>query len=831
MPRLQRSEIQFFHRDGVFEPLEARALLSVSFVDAGIDSATMKDLDADGRLRSFDVVARLSNSAGLPAHVRIDVQEFDPDFEHDPLFASREIVIEPNSTLDFRLPIITDLFRLPGDDADNLADVLLRVSDFYTLDALDEAGPERFAALGDIPTELAGDDLGLIGARPILSNVSIEPLNNLMPGTTFRVSGRVGDALPGRHGGLYTYIDYNRNSRFDPDVESIHLTSGSFVSGTSTNALFTGEITLPSAGLPPGNYRLGVLAFDNDSNLSNTQFFELPVRIATDRPPTVSWLRSSAAIVTLGSQVTLRAAASDAGGSISAVTFFHDRDKSGGFTPGVDIDLGFDATPSDGFIRSFTADSTWTSDASAWFAAAARDNTGNWSTAVVTRIKLNRVPILSSVTIREPGPRPVGGVITVQAAGGDDFGLQAVRFFFDADNNNRFTPSVDVDLGTDFDGSDGFSRAWIVQEDWVTRGGIGPKRFLAVAVDSDNVWGDIAGPAVTTLFAPPRVLGVAPSSATAAAGLPITFTVDAFDPDSPIRAVTVFFDLDSNNRFTPGDIDLGADFDGSDGWAVTRVVPSWWGSGPARFVADAVDTLGNWSLERAAATVRLNAAPVVGGVSVSVPPPSANEPPRIAWGDRFTLSADVTDDSGPQSIRAVTFFFDLDSNGMFTPGDVDLGADFDGSDGWSISRTVPAWWGAGPARFAASAVDTDGSWSFRTASTLVRLNDTPRLTEFAASPSPITLGSQFSLALRARDLNSVAAVTFFIDVNNDGRWTAGTDIDLGAATRQSGTGADGTWSRLITANFGRGTFRIMADAADTTGAWTGTPVLLQVQVI
>lgn len=832
MPRHQHS---LAHLHAALEPLEPRSLLSVTFTDAGIDTASIKDLDADGRFRSFDIIARITNSAALPAHIRVQAFEFDPitdpDSAHDPLSASRELVIEPNSTLNFRLPIITDLFRLQGDDPDHLADFLLRVTDFYTSDALDEAGPDRFSALNNIPTELAGDDLGLIGARPILSNAAVESLSNLFPGSTVRISGRVGDALPGRFGGLYTYIDYNRNSRFDPDVESVNISLGSFVSGSSTNALFSAEITLPSISLPPGNYRLALVAFDNDSNLSNTQFFELPVRIAVDRPPTVSWFRASASFVTLGNQLTLRAAASDLSGSVSAVTFFCDRDKSGNFTPGVDIDLGFDSNPSDGFIRSFTADPAWASDPAASFAAAARDNTGNWSTPVFTQIKLNRVPILSSVSILEPGPRPVGSVITVQASGSDDFGLQAVRFFFDADNNNRFTPDFDIDLGTDADPSDGFSRAWIVQEDWVSRGGFGPKRFLAVAVDSDNTWGDLAGPAVTTLFAPPRVRSVSPSSDTAAAGLPIAFNIDAFDPDSPIRAVTVFFDLDSNNRFSPGDIDLGADFNASDGWSVSLVVPFWWGSGPARFVAAAVDVAGNWSSERAAATLRLNAAPVVNSVTVSPAPAAPNEPSVISWGQRFTLTANVTDDAGPSSIRAVTFFFDLDSNGLFTPGDVDLGADFDSSDGWSISRTVPSWWGAGPARFTASALDADGSWSIRNASAVARLNDTPRLTDFTASAAPITLGSQFSLSLRARDLNAVSAVTFFIDVNNDGRWSPNTDIDLGAASRQSGTPNDATWSRLITANFGAGSFRILADASDSTGAWTNNPILLQIQVI
>ena len=70
----------------------------------------------------------------------------------------------------------------------------------------------------------------------------------------------------------------------------------------------------------------------------------------------------------------------------------------------------------------------------------------------------------------------------------------------------------------------------------------------------------------------------------------------------------------------------------------------------------------------------------------------------------------------------------------------------------------------------------------------------------------------------------------FADIDGSGFWTPGVDIDLGIAARISGTVMNGAWSLTVTANWATGTTRIVADARDSDGAWSGRRVNTMVTV-
>jgi hypothetical protein len=308
------------------------------------------------------------------------------------------------------------------------------------------------------------------------------------------------------------------------------------------------------------------------------------------------------------------------------------------------------------------------------------------------------------------------------------------------------------------------------------------------------------------------------------AGAGETVTVSAVAGGvAAIRAVTFFRDANENGVWDAGvDQDLGADFNPADGWSRTFVVGAGW-AGRVVIAANAVDVNGLWG----AAPLASTAFAVSGPPAVSVLSASRAV---VSWGERLTLTASA---GGQNAVRAVTFFFDANSDGRWTPGvDEDLGADFNGADGWSREFTVPERWGArAAAQFGANVVDVTGAWGVQARTTTTRVNDAPLLSQGASTPGSVALGGAATLSVRATDAFGVRAVTMFVDVNNDGRWTPGVDIDLGVASRTSGNALSGVWTLTTTASWGRGTFSILADAVDTDGRWSGRPVAIALTVV
>ncbi|MBU6413625.1 MAG: hypothetical protein KGS45_09125 [Planctomycetes bacterium] len=548
----------------------------------------------------------------------------------------------------------------------------------------------------------------------------------------------------------------------------------------------------------------GAIATDGGGLQSTPRFTALRLNSA----PTVSNVTSSVSSPVAGTSVTFTATVADDVG-VNAVTFFVDKDNSGAWTPGTDIDLGADFDAAGGWTRTAVVASNW-GTGTVRIRATARDTDNIWGSsggpASITPIAL---PVVNSVTASPLNVVSWGQTLTLTAnVTAGTSAVAAVTFFFDLDSSGNFTAG-DVDLGADFDGTNGWSISKVIPS-WY---GSGNARFVAAAKDTANRWSATNASTTVRLNAPPVVNSITANPANVVNwGQTLTLTATVTDDANQVRAVTFFFDLDSNGRFSAGDVDMGADFDGTNGWSITKVIPSWYGSGNAKFVASAVDQNDAWATVTRTAGVRLNAPPTVATLNSNLT--------NINWGDSFTLTATVTDDSSVT--RAVTFFFDLDSNGRFSAGDVDMGADFDGTNGWSITRVLPQWYGNGPAKFVASAVDTDNAWSTTTRTINVTLIARPLIQGPPTfDTNPVARGSTTTLSVTSPNPTFVGAVTAFIDVNNDGVWSPGTDRDLGVFTRQ---GSSSTWSLLINVNSGSGfanagAYTIRIDSRDTNGNW------------
>jgi hypothetical protein len=791
------------------EPLEPRTLLAAQITDARV--ADRSDSDLDDYSRTGVVVVDLFSDQNQSVFVVI--QEDDGGPGDDPIYTSEPFdVWIGGKTL--RVPIHSDFMNLPGDDSLNSIELEINLYDTQTGELLQSYDASDDPDIDNLFFESGFDDGGLFGQRPDLDSLQLNPNRPLTPGEQLTTSVRARDLdFGGGVTGVYWWIDLNNNSKLDAGAEFASLRKMDRTSGSPNNGTWRAETTVPE-DFGFGTFRGVVSGWDADGNLAANEYYNLV--ITGDRPPEVTNLAISDAVITTGNAFTLTATVSDDHG-VTAMTFFYDANDDGLWTPGTDTDLGADFNGTDGWSVSPAARAQWGSDAQARFVADARDTAGQWATtprSVLSR--LNTRPH-AAAWVEGNGVVTVGEVLTVRANANDDTGVAAVTFFLDNNRDGQWTPGTDVDLGADFDGSDGWSRAWVVQQSWVSPG----TQVRAVALDTDGAFGTASAPANVIFNARPVVTGLVASSPVISWGQNLRLTPTVNDPDGTIALVTFFLDRDANGQWTPGvDLDFGFDSFGGDGWSLAQTARDVWGTGVMKFVAGTMDNRGAWALTGASVEVRVNAPPIITSI--------VSDPVQVvSWGQTLRLTATATDNLG---VSVVTFYFDLDRNQRFTPGDVDLGADFNGSDGWSVSAVVPRWWGAGSAAFVAAARDADGAWSTQNRSVYVTLNDRTQISEFAGVPNPVTFGASINLDLRAKDKFGVSAVTMFVDLNSDGRWTAGTDIDLGAATRRSGTTLDGMWRRTVNATWGHGTFRILADARDSNGVWTGAPSLLQVVV-
>jgi hypothetical protein len=636
-----------------------------------------------------------------------------------------------------------------------------------------------------------------------------------MPGDSITLTGSATDT-DGYIDAMSFFADLDSNGIWTPGVDRDLGADLSFGAGESTGTL---SLVMP-ADFPLGSIRFAASARDNTGAWSTQNAW---INITITNPVRVTSLTTPSGSSSEGSVVRLSAAATG-GSGIRAVSFFYDRDLNGQWTPGIDTDVGSDFVGTDGWTIDVFVSGSIAEFSTARFAANAVDSSGIWGvTPALRTVTVNSGPtIVSAVPSRNVFS--VGETATVTATGSDrETSIRAITLFRDANSNGKWDGGVDTDLGADFNGADGWSRSFVVPSGWPA----GTANIVVGAVDTDGIWTTRTRTASFRVNSLPRVTLLTPSSGTVVAGSNVTLSALAIDLDGSVNAVTFFVDRNNNGRWDGGvDVDLGADFDGANGFTRTVAVQYTWNAGGVvRFVASARDNDNAWSTEVATAAVNVSAVgPAVQSVEIS------GSPALISAGQQITLVATVS--AGSSSIQAVTFFFDRNANNLWDGGiDTDLGADFSSGGGWTRSFFVQGSWAVNSnGRFVANAVDVGGLWGTSRQTASVIINDAPTVTPQSA-PSSAALGTTQTFRVNASDsYGGVSAVTLFVDLNNDGRWTSGSDFDLGSATRTSGTSFSGTWTLTRILNWGRGTFSILGDARDSNSAWAGARVIFTLVV-
>ena len=229
----------------------------------------------------------------------------------------------------------------------------------------------------------------------------------------------------------------------------------------------------------------------------------------------------------------------------------------------------------------------------------------------------------------------VTGVIDVTADASDDTGVSQVEFFVDG-----------TSIGTDTDGSDGWSTSWDT-----TGSSDGLHQLTATATDTVGQTGSDTID-VTVDNTPPAVSITHPAEGEAVAGT-IEVVVDAGDAATQVSQVAFFVD----------GVSIGTDTDGSDGWST-----SW----------DTTGTTDGGHTLTATATDGVGLTAESAGVNVTVD----NTPPTVS----ITSPADGTTVSGITEVTADA----SDGTGEvahveFLVNGNSIGTDTDSSDGWSVS--------------------------------------------------------------------------------------------------------------------------------------------------
>jgi hypothetical protein len=189
-------------------------------------------------------------------------------------------------------------------------------------------------------------------------------------------------------------------------------------------------------------------------------------------------------------------------------------------------------------------------------------------------------------------------------------------------------------------------------------------------------------------------------------------------------------------------------------------------------------------------------------------------------GQAVVVSVDTL--AGPgETVRAATFFRDLNANGRWDAGvDQDLGSTTTRTGGtFRKTMVIPTGW-TGTARILANAVTTTDQWSANPASLDLRVNQRPRVEDFG-----VVAGTQGTLPrgyARVSDDSRARAVTFFLDRNNNGRWDSGLDDSLGTVFQPDG---DGVYRRSLPADPATWPAfpRIGIDVVDDDGDWSSGP--------
>ena len=436
----------------------------------------------------------------------------------------------------------------------------------------------------------------------------------------------------------------------------------------STVTWSSGGYSLP---VPSGTYTvtasggsLGVTLIKTSVSVT-TQNVKADFTRADNALPVVSSLAATPSSLTRPGTVTLTAGGvSDPNGQVAEVRFYRDTNGNGVWDSADGL-LGSDQSASGGW--------NWTGSTTGWpvgqckVFARARDNQSAWSVAVSTVVSVANAPPSIGNLAASPNPVIHGSTVTLTASGvqDEDGNIARVEFYRGS-----------ALLGSDQQGSDGWS--WTGSTaNW----SVGQQTVSARAQDNDGAWSQTISTTVVIEEAIPVLRDLSATPTTVVRPGEITLTASGLEvlDGTPVRV-----------EFYRGDTRLGVDEDPSNGWSWTSTT-SGWPVGEQTLSARVQSSSGAWSEKTSTTATICNAAPLITGLSAT--------PAVLIQSQQIALVADGATDPDGTVVRV-----------DFYRGDVLLGSDVDGSNGWNWVGSTSGW-PVGEHVFSARANDDQGASS------------------------------------------------------------------------------------------------------------------------
>jgi hypothetical protein len=430
-------------------------------------------------------------------------------------------------------------------------------------------------------------------------------------------------------------------------------------------------------------------------------------------------------------------------------------------------------------------------DGSFWAANeyARTPSTSYWGTWIGNfNVTATGTPSILSLSA-SPAPVIQGNNLTLTADGVFN-SVASVSFYRDA-NGDGVLDSGDTLLGTDTNAFDGWSLTTAIPSNFPS----GTYTYFAQATDSNSQLSNVVS-TTNAVTAPLGIVSLSGSPDPVVRGQNLTLTANGVT--GSVLGVSFYRDANGDGILEPGtDTLLGTDSNGSDGWSLTTAIPNNFATGTYTYFAQATDT-NNLLSNVVSTTNTVIAPPTIASLSDS--------PDPVLRGQNLTLTASgVTG-----SVLSVSFYRDANGDGILEPGtDTLLGTDTNGSDGWSLTTTVPSNFPGGTYTYFAQATDSNNLLS-NVVSTTNTVVAPPTIASLSDNPDPVLRGQNLTLTANSV-MGRVVGVSFYRDANGDGILEPGTDTLLGTDTN----GSDGWSLTFAIAKTARlGTYTYFAQAQD-----------------
>jgi hypothetical protein len=321
----------------------------------------------------------------------------------------------------------------------------------YLVPADADVGARRFLAR-------AVDNDGVAGAVRAL-NVTVNPPPVIGALTTNGPVARgsaitltatdVTDTAPG----TVTMVQFYRDLDGDGTLSAGDKLLGSGRRQTGTN---TWTYTAYTAGYATGDNKFLAVATDSNGGKAVAG----ATATVNNAPPAVTSLTTRTPTINRGATLSLYGAAKDPDGTVALVEFFEDTNGSGVLDAG-DTKLGEDADARGGYTLAYAVPGNATPGVHRFFARATDSDAVLGEARALDVTFANIAPTLAGFTAT-PTPVTQPDLLTLTATGAadaDGLGAAARVHFYQDSNGNRRLDAQDTLLGTDADGSDGYSIA------------------------------------------------------------------------------------------------------------------------------------------------------------------------------------------------------------------------------------------------------------------------------------------------------------------------------------------------------------------------------------